>query len=520
MPPPATSPLAVARETQQHLQQLWLLLPDTEEARACHSAVEDGLQQLLAFATEAASPTTSATRPARGPLAFPLTLPGTPALPLHSPAVPITPCKANSTGSDSLQTALSDPAPSADSNHSNVSKSPTSTPMTQYVGDQNVPLPAVRLIQLILFITQWLHTLTSLGSSGKVYWHLLLRALPRSHRPSRYNFREVIGHGACSQVHRAVHRTSRKAYAIKTVDRGLVGDRMWATARQEAVILKHLRHPHIVQVFECIEGRSHLYIVMELLAGGELFDQICRLTRYTEALAAKLIRNLLSATRYMHQSGVVHRDIKPENIMLSRRPSTDDDTDWLTDIRLVDFGFAARCAPGEEVLRDVCGTPEYVAPEVISTWRGQRIAYGQSCDLWAVGAVAYVLLSGHEPFYAKTEDDVLQRVCAGDFQFAPQRVWESVSETAQDFVRRLLVVDPAERMTAEEALRHPWLLDPDRQPERHLSDSQRLLRALSAGGMRGVASMMEQVETWDEDEVCLLPLSLPNHHPSAATDVT
>lgn len=260
----------------------------------------------------------------------------------------------------------------------------------------------------------------------------------------RYELLEKLGSGAFSTVHLATDRLSQAKVAVKIIDREKISQQTETYFRREVEIQKSLNHPNIVKVYICYEELDHFYLVLELVEGGELFDRILQRTRYTENCARDILYNLLVAVKYCHDQGVVHRDIKPENILISK-----DEND--SNIKLADFGFATY-DHGTNSLTASCGTPGYVAPEIL-----KRDLYGAAVDMWAVGVVAFVLIGGYLPFHDKDERKRRALIRSGMYDFNPTR-WSNVSQEAKGFISLLLVVDPAARLTAKQALQHSWIL--------------------------------------------------------------
>lgn len=211
----------------------------------------------------------------------------------------------------------------------------------------------------------------------------------------------------------------------------------------EIAILRQLNHPHIVSLKEVVTTPSDTYIVMELLGGGELFNRIVDDGPFPEPKAASLFAQILFAMEHLHEQNIVHRDIKPENILYIEKGGLD--------IKLIDFGYAGLWAPDKQ-LTGLCGTPDYVAPEVL-TWYDdddeKGTPYGKGSDLWSMGVLLYVILSGCSPFSADEEEMLLQQVAQAKYEFYDNE-WKGVSELAKDLVRKLLVVDPAERLSMEQ----------------------------------------------------------------------
>lgn len=264
-----------------------------------------------------------------------------------------------------------------------------------------------------------------------------------------------LGRGALSVVKRVVHRRSGKSFACKCIDK----DQLTSKARQalltETSLMRELDHPNIVKLWHCYEDVRHHYIVMDLIEGGELFDRIVAKEMYNEREARDLVRTLLDVLGYLHyEARVVHRDIKPENILCV---SLDNDTK----IKLCDFGFAAKIDQAEPhtCLSKVCGTPQYVAPEIL-----RRKPYGAAVDMWSCGVVTYILLSGYAPF--SEQPNLNFNICSGNFSFHPDS-WDHVSAEGKEFISQLLTLDPSSRMTADEALVHPWIAEDGALLENH-----------------------------------------------------
>jgi len=223
------------------------------------------------------------------------------------------------------------------------------------------------------------------------------------------------------------------------------------TLRSEAEMLTGLEHAGVVRFYEWFETSTRLFLVMELLGGGDLLDYILEHGCLSEDMACRLFREICEAVAYLHARGVVHRDLKPENVMLTTR--SDD-----FHAKVVDFGLARKNVQSRDC-RTFCGTPQYFAPEVISTLKdraeGSESGYGTQVDAWSLGVVLYIMLSGAPPF--DDEDGRLyRRILDGRFEFdVPQ--FRAVSSEAKDLVRGLLSVNPKERLTVPQALEHPWL---------------------------------------------------------------
>eukprot|EP01102_Stenamoeba_stenopodia_P008771 TRINITY_DN255_c0_g3_i1.p1 TRINITY_DN255_c0_g3~~TRINITY_DN255_c0_g3_i1.p1 ORF type:complete len:519 (-),score=86.09 TRINITY_DN255_c0_g3_i1:12-1568(-) len=257
---------------------------------------------------------------------------------------------------------------------------------------------------------------------------------------------EQIGSGAFSSVCSAVNRTTGERVAVKIIDR----NRFWQNQKQmeflerEKKILSRVKHPNITSVYGIFESKSHIYIVMELARGGELFKKILDDGSYSESVARRLFTQLLDAMEYLHSQGIVHRDLKPENILLQ-------DNGPNPVLKITDFGLATFVSEAAK-MNTMCGTPQYVAPEIL---RGG--SYGKEVDLWSLGAILYIMLSGLPPFYEDQEEPLFQQILQGHYDFPPE-FWSEVSNNAKDIVRQLMTVDPKARMTIQQARIHPWMM--------------------------------------------------------------
>ena len=262
-----------------------------------------------------------------------------------------------------------------------------------------------------------------------------------------YSIMDEIGHGAFSIVFRGTKKSTGEVVAIKVINKANSDPQK---LNAEIDILKRVDHPYIIKLFDVIDPAKdgsddgNLYIITDIVEGGELFDRITKETFFTEDKAKVVVKRLVSAVAYLHSMNIAHRDLKPENILLK---SPDDDTD----IRIADFGFSKMITDDAQILMTSCGTPVYVAPEVLKG-RG----YGKEVDLWSIGVITYVLLCGYPPFYGDALEEILSAVTNADYEFH-EEFWSEVSEDAKQFISNLLVTDPMLRMTADEALEDPWL---------------------------------------------------------------
>mmetsp|Transcript_40018 Transcript_40018/g.83725 ORF Transcript_40018/g.83725 Transcript_40018/m.83725 type:complete len:425 (-) Transcript_40018:412-1686(-) len=283
---------------------------------------------------------------------------------------------------------------------------------------------------------------------------------------------QITGYGSDGQVRTCIHRLTSQKYAVKTIAKSSTR-RKSARIHREVSFLKQVQHPNIVSLHDVYEDENTINIVTEMCHGGELFHKILekkelnKMSRksgrkvnptppcFREKDAARIIRSLLSAVSYLHSKDIVHRDIKPENILFAEK--FDDESP----IKLIDFGLSVRHPPQCRPLTSKVGTLGYMAPELIGG------SYGRSCDLWSVGVVAYLVISGQQPFRGTSKDVTLKMTQRGlnANSMENSNSWNGVSEFAKEFIRCLLVVDPRKRLTADAALEHPWF-EKVRQPKR------------------------------------------------------
>ena len=262
----------------------------------------------------------------------------------------------------------------------------------------------------------------------------------------------VLGSGISGLVRLVTHKATGVKYAVKCLDLGLVDtDEGLARLREEIFIMCQLDHPNIVRLEEVYESHSEIYLVQELCLGGELFDRLDEQPdyHYTEAECARLVKQMLCAVRYLHSKGIIHRDLKLENFLFS---STAKDSE----LKMIDFGLSKHFRYGE-VQHEAVGTPYTVAPEVI------RGSYDERCDIWAIGVISFLLLSGEPPFGGCGGPEPLMvvraNILAATYAFEPAEVWDLVSAGARTFIDSLLVIDPKKRPTARAAQKLPWLTE-------------------------------------------------------------
>uniref|UniRef100_A0A1Y1N2A1 Calcium/calmodulin-dependent protein kinase type 1 n=1 Tax=Photinus pyralis TaxID=7054 RepID=A0A1Y1N2A1_PHOPY len=258
----------------------------------------------------------------------------------------------------------------------------------------------------------------------------------------KYTLKDLLGTGAFSVVRLGESKEQHgQLYAIKIIDKKALKGKE-DSLENEIKVLRKLTHHNIVQLLETYEDKSKVYLVMELVTGGELFDRIVEKGSYTEKDASGLIRQVLEAVDYMHEQGVVHRDLKPENLLYY---SPDENSK----IMISDFGLSKMEDSG--VMATACGTPGYVAPEVLA-----QKPYGKAVDVWSIGVISYILLCGYPPFYDENDANLFAQILKGEFEF-DSPYWDEISDSAKDFIRHLMCVNVEKRYTCRQALGHPWI---------------------------------------------------------------
>ncbi|KAM1033505.1 hypothetical protein FF1_036991 [Malus domestica] len=259
-----------------------------------------------------------------------------------------------------------------------------------------------------------------------------------------YTLGKELGRGQFGITYLCTENSTGHSYACKSIlKRKLVSKNDRDDIKREIQIMQHLSgQPNIVEIKGAYEDRYSVHLVMELCAGGELFDRIIAQGQYSERAAAAILRDIVNVVHICHFMGVLHRDLKPENFLLSSK-------DEKAMLKATDFGLSVFIEEGK-VYRDIVGSAYYVAPEVL------RRSYGKEIDIWSAGVILYILLSGVPPFWAETERGIFDAILEGVIDFDSQP-WPSISDSAKDLVRKMLTQDPRKRITSAEVLEHPWL---------------------------------------------------------------
>uniref|UniRef100_A0A8D2ZNQ2 Serine/threonine-protein kinase DCLK2 n=1 Tax=Scophthalmus maximus TaxID=52904 RepID=A0A8D2ZNQ2_SCOMX len=266
-----------------------------------------------------------------------------------------------------------------------------------------------------------------------------------SYLSDRYKVGRMLGDGNFAVVRECVEHSTGREYALKIINKGKCRGKEHMI-QNEVAILRRVKHPNIVLLIEEVDTYNELYLVMELVKGGDLFDAITSANRYTERDASGMLYNLASAIKYLHSLNIVHRDIKPENLLVYEH------ADGSKSLKLGDFGLATVV---DGPLYTVCGTPTYVAPEIIA-----ETGYGLKVDIWAAGVITYILLCGFPPFRGSSDDQevLFDQILMGQLEF-PLPYWDNVSETAMELIRSMLEVEVDQRYSALQVLEHPWVTD-------------------------------------------------------------
>uniref|UniRef100_A0AAY4EYM3 Serine/threonine-protein kinase DCLK1 n=1 Tax=Denticeps clupeoides TaxID=299321 RepID=A0AAY4EYM3_9TELE len=269
----------------------------------------------------------------------------------------------------------------------------------------------------------------------------------------RYKVGRTIGDGNFAVVRECVERSTGREYALKIINKSKCRGKEHMI-QNEVSILRRVKHPNIVLLIEEMDTYSELYLVMELVKGGDLFDAITSSNKYTERDASGMLYNLASAIKYLHSLNIVHRDIKPENLLVYEHQ------DGSKSLKLGDFGLATVV---DGPLYTVCGTPTYVAPEIIA-----ETGYGLKVDIWAAGVITYILLCGFPPFRGSTDDQeaLFDQILMGQLEF-PLPYWDNVSDTAKELISCMLQVEVDQRFTALQVLDHPWVNDDGMSENEH-----------------------------------------------------
>ncbi|XP_059925138.1 calcium/calmodulin-dependent protein kinase type 1D-like [Gadus macrocephalus] len=254
-----------------------------------------------------------------------------------------------------------------------------------------------------------------------------------------FDFKGKMGAGSFSEVFMVREKKTGNLYALKCLKKKFLAN---SNLENEINVLRKIKHENVVSLEDFYESRTHYYLVMELVSGGELFDRILEKGMYTEKDASLVVRQVLEAVSYLHDNNIVHRDLKPENLLYHNMDAN-------SKIMISDFGLSKMSEHG--VMFTACGTPGYVAPEVLA-----QKPYSKAVDCWSVGVISYILLCGYPPFFEENEKSLYAKIMRADYSFH-KPFWDDISESAKDFIRNMMEKNPKNRFTTEQALSHPWI---------------------------------------------------------------
>nr|XP_022912863.1 calcium/calmodulin-dependent protein kinase type II alpha chain isoform X4 [Onthophagus taurus] len=274
-----------------------------------------------------------------------------------------------------------------------------------------------------------------------------------------YELKEELGKGAFSVVRRCVQKSTGLEFAAKIINTKKLSARDFQKLEREARICRKLQHPnivsnpevlkHLVRLHDSIQEENYHYLVFDLVTGGELFEDIVAREFYSEADASHCIQQILESVNHCHQNGVVHRDLKPENLLLASKAKG-------AAVKLADFGLAIEVQGEQQAWFGFAGTPGYLSPEVL-----KKEPYGKPVDIWACGVILYILLVGYPPFWDEDQHRLYAQIKAGAYEY-PSPEWDTVTPEAKNLINQMLSVNPSKRITAAEALKHPWICQRER----------------------------------------------------------
>uniref|UniRef100_A0A8C5IVQ8 calcium/calmodulin-dependent protein kinase n=2 Tax=Passeriformes TaxID=9126 RepID=A0A8C5IVQ8_JUNHY len=272
----------------------------------------------------------------------------------------------------------------------------------------------------------------------------MMASTPCTRFTDEYQLFEELGKGAFSVVRRCMKITTGQEYAAKIINTKKLSARDHQKLEREARICRLLKHPNIVRLHDSISEEGFHYLVFDLVTGGELFEDIVAREYYSEADASHCIQQILESVNHCHLNGIVHRDLKPENLLLASKSKG-------AAVKLADFGLAIEVQGEQQAWFGFAGTPGYLSPEVL-----RKDPYGKPVDMWACGVILYILLVGYPPFWDEDQHRLYQQIKAGAYDF-PSPEWDTVTPEAKDLINKMLTINPAKRITASEALKHPWI---------------------------------------------------------------
>ncbi|XP_072307705.1 calcium/calmodulin-dependent protein kinase type 1D-like [Eucyclogobius newberryi] len=254
-----------------------------------------------------------------------------------------------------------------------------------------------------------------------------------------FDFKAKMGTGSFSEVYMVREKATGKLFALKCLRKKHLAH---SNLENEINVLRRIKHENVIGLEDFYESRTHYYLVMQLVSGGELFDRIVEKGVYTEKDASSVVKQVLQAVSYLHNNSIVHRDLKPENLLYYN-------SDENSKIMVSDFGLSKTLEHG--VMSTACGTPGYVAPEVLA-----QKPYSKAVDCWSIGVITYILLCGYPPFFEDSETRLFSKIMRAEYAFHSP-FWDDISESAKEFIKNMMEKNPVKRFSTEEALRHPWI---------------------------------------------------------------
>ncbi|XP_029470156.1 death-associated protein kinase 3 [Rhinatrema bivittatum] len=302
-----------------------------------------------------------------------------------------------------------------------------------------------------------------------------MTAFKQGNVEEHYEMGEELGSGQFAIVRKCREKRTNVEYAAKFIKKRRLSSSRRGVSREEIErevdILREIQHPNIITLHDIFENKTDVVLILELVSGGELFDFLAEKESLTEEEATQFLKQILDGVYYLHSKRIAHFDLKPENIMLLDKHSPS------PRIKLIDFGIAHKIEAGNE-FKNIFGTPEFVAPEIVN-----YEPLGLEADMWSIGVITYILLSGASPFLGETKQETLTNISGVNYDF-DEEYFSNTSELAKDFIRRLLVKDPKKRMTIDQSLEHPWIKaikrrnvrneDKGKKPERRRLKTTRL----------------------------------------------
>eukprot|EP01065_Artemidia_motanka_P026754 TRINITY_DN31_c0_g1_i5.p1 TRINITY_DN31_c0_g1~~TRINITY_DN31_c0_g1_i5.p1 ORF type:complete len:447 (+),score=167.24 TRINITY_DN31_c0_g1_i5:84-1424(+) len=256
-------------------------------------------------------------------------------------------------------------------------------------------------------------------------------------RVGKYELGKTLGSGSFSKVKEGIDIESGSKYAVKIVDKALLTKgHVEQQLKREIAIMKLLDHPHVLSMIDVLQTGSNIYLVLELLTGGDLFDKLDQAKRFDEPQARTYFQQLVYGLQYLHANDIAHRDLKPENLLLDAEGH----------LKIADFGFS-RLLNNQQLLQTVCGTPNYMAPEVLK----ERGYNGITADIWSCGVILFVMLAGYLPFDDPNMNALFNKIERGEYRMA-----RHFTDPVKDIISRMLVIEPEKRITLEQIMQHPW----------------------------------------------------------------